>query len=379
MKMKTIILSLMLVIGSILTGCNFEKVEDSNADPLDQKLTVYTTIFPLQDFTQKIGGDFVDVKSIYPTNVDAHIFEPSTKDMIKLAEADLFIYTGAGIEGFAEKAMEALKNEKVTIIKAIEGISLLKLDHDHAHEDGTDHTDEEHHDDEAKHSEEEHHEDEAEHSEEEHHEDEANHSDEEHHEDETNHSDEEQHEDETHTETEGDSGNYDPHVWLDPTLSIKMAANIKDSLVKLSPENESEFEQNFLELRKDLEALDNEYKTVIDGSSKKYLLVAHEAYGYWANRYGITQIAVNGLSSTQEPSQRELSNLIKEAKAHKIKYIAFEQNVSPRVAEIIQKEIGAETVILHNLESITDEDIKKNEDYLSLMKRNLATLKKALN
>lgn len=374
MRPYTLFSSLFLFLGIILTGCTSSEESNIAIKTDTNKLTVYTTIYPLQDFTEKIGGEFVEAKSIYPPNVDAHSFEPSTKDMVKLAEADLFIYTGAGIEGFADKAKNALGNEKVMIVKAVENIEMLESNHDHSHEG-----EEEHPEEEQNHIEDEH-QNEQSYTDEEHHEGEGTHSDQEqHHEEEAAHSDEGHHKGEgTHSDNEN-NGNYDPHVWLDPILSIQMASNIKDSLVKLMPEHEQEFEKNFTQLEKDLKELDNEYTEVVDHAANKHLLVAHEAYGYWSHRYGIIQIAVNGLSPTQEPSQRELSLLIEEAKEHNLKYIAFEQNVSSGVAEMIQKEIGAEAVILYNLESITDEDMKNLEDYFSLMRRNLETLKIVLN
>ncbi|WP_226646883.1 metal ABC transporter solute-binding protein, Zn/Mn family [Mesobacillus subterraneus] len=438
MKMTKLSHALLLLVGLTLAGCSSSKESAINSET--SKLTVYTTIYPLQDFAKKIGGEFVDVESIYPPNVDAHSFEPSTKDMMKLAEADLFIYSGAGIEGFAEKAEQALKNEKVRIVKAAENVEMIESSHDHSHEgeeahsneehhdekaahsddehhdheaalsdkehhddeaahsdeghhdDEAAHSDEEHHDDEAAHSDEEHHDheaansdkehhdDEAAHSDEEHHDDEAAHSDDEHHDDGAAHSEEEHHDDEAaHSDKAQHDQNLDPHVWLDPIRSIKLASNIKDSLIELMPNREQEFEQNFAQLEKELKELDNEFKDVIDQAEHKHLLVAHEAYGYWENRYGIIQIAVNGLSPTQEPSQKELTNLIEEAKEHDLKYIAFEQNVSSRVAEMIQKEIGAETVTLYNLESISTEDMNNEEDYFSLMRKNLQTLEKVLN
>ncbi|MGV2941652.1 metal ABC transporter solute-binding protein, Zn/Mn family [Mesobacillus sp. LC4] len=402
MKRTKLSLGLLLLVGLTLAGCSSSKESANKINSETSKLTVYTTIYPLQDFAEKIGGEFVDVESIYPPNVDAHSFEPSTKDMMKLAEADLFIYSGAGIEGFAEKAEKVLKNEKVSIVKAAENVEMIESSHKHSHEgdaahsndehqdDDAAHSDKEHHDDEAVHSDEEHHDDEAAHSDEEHHDDEAAHSDEEHHDDEAAHSDDEHHDDEAahsdeehHNEAsrseEHHDKNLDPHVWLDPIRSIKLASNIKDSLIELMPDREQEFEQNFAQLEKELKELDNEFKDVIDQAEHKHLLVAHEAYGYWENRYGIIQIAVNGLSPTQEPSQKELTNLIEEAKKHDLKYIAFEQNVSSRVAEMIQKEIGAETVTLYNLESISTEDMKNEEDYFSLMRKNLQTLEKVLN
>jgi zinc transport system substrate-binding protein len=368
--MKRLLLSSIFIMGTTLAGCSSTKKVELISQTNTDKLTVYTTIYPLQDFTNKIGGDLVDVKSIYPPNVDAHSFEPSSKDMINLAKSDLFIYTGAGIEGFTEKATEALENEKVVVVRAVEGIQLLEMNDEHSHSGGSK-------------SNHEMHEDEADHSEEKHHEDEADYSDNEHLEAETSNSNEDNEQNESahsgENEEHADHGNYDPHVWLDPSLSIQIASNIKNSLIGLMPENKSEFENNYNLLEKELTALDNEFKQVIDNSKTKYLLVAHDAYGYWANRYGIKQIAINGLSPSQEPSQRELTDIIKESKEHQIKYIAFEQNVSPRIAEIIQEEIGAEALTLNNLESITEEDVKNNEDYFSLMRKNLEILKKALN
>jgi zinc transport system substrate-binding protein len=387
MKLAKLSLGLLLSIGLPLTGCSSSTETGS---PESNKLTVYTTIYPLQDFAEKIGGKFVDVKSIYPPNVDAHSFEPSTKDMIKLAEADLFIYSGAGIEGFAEKAQHTLENEKVLIVKAAENVEMLESSHEHSHEGEENHVDGEQNEDDPAHSGEEHHEDDTAHSDQEHHEDDTAHFDEEQHKDGTAHSNQEQHEDDSaHSDQEHHDGedttenaqhkNYDPHVWLDPILSIKLASNIKDSLIQLMPEHEEEFKRNFAQLEQDLKQLDKDFAEVTENAATKHLLVAHEAYGYWSNRYGIIQIAVNGLSPTQEPSQRELTKLIEQAKEHELEYIAFESNVTSGVAEMIQRELGAEAVTLYNLESITTEDIKNHEDYFSLMRKNLQTLEKVLN
>ncbi|KOP77697.1 metal ABC transporter substrate-binding protein [Cytobacillus solani] len=352
MKFKKPLLTSLFTFSLMLSGCGntetAKKADGENVDKDEDKLTVLTTIYPLEDFTKKIGGNYVDVKSIYPPNVDAHSFEPSTKDMMGLAVSDLFIYTGVGIEGFAEKATESLKNENVAILKAGDGIDLLKSTHEHDHEDEGEHN----HDEDDGHT----------HDQGEHSHDEV--------------STEEHHEHEEHGHHHGD---YDPHVWLDPILSIELATNIKNSLIQLMPEHKSEFETNFLQLKGELEKLDEEYKTAIENSKTKYLLVSHAAYGYWEERYGIEQIAIAGLSPTQEPTQKGLQSIIEESKEHQIQYVIFEQNLSTKVAEIIQKEIGAESLILHNLEAITEENLKQNDDYFSIMRRNLETIKKALN
>ncbi len=158
-----------------------------------------------------------------------------------------------------------------------------------------------------------------------------------------------------------------------------MAKNIKNSLSTLMPEHASEFESNFNQLKSELEKLDQEFKTTIASSKTKELLVSHDAYGYWEQRYGIETIAITGLSPTQEPTQKELQAILEESSEHNIHYIIFEQNVSPKVAKIIQEELGAQSLSLHNLEAITAENIKQKDDYFSIMRKNLETIKAALN
>jgi zinc transport system substrate-binding protein len=355
MKMKHLVSTSILMFSLMLSGCGKSETVSENTDKNEKEtLTVYTTIYPLEDFTKKIGGEFVEVQSIYPPNVDAHSYEPTTKDMINLADSDLFIYTGVGIEGFADKAAETLQKEEVQILKAGEGIELIPSSDEHHHEGEEGHSEGEHHEGEEGHSESEHHEDDEEHSE----------------------GEAESHE---HEEDEHHHGDLDPHVWLDPVLAVDLANNIKTSLSKIMPEHKAEFETNFNKLKSELEQLDQEFKTTIDASKTKYLLVAHAAYGYWEKRYGIEQIAIAGLSPTQEPSQKELQAIIEKSSEHNIHYVVFEQNLTPKVAKIIQDEIGAKSLTLHNLEAVTNENLKQKDDYFSIMRKNLETLKIALN
>src|SRR5690606_31750821 len=108
-------------------------------------------------------------------------------------------------------------------------------------------------------------------------------------------------------------------------------------------------------------------------------VVAHAAYGYWENRYGIEQISIAGVSSTNEPSQKKLTNLIDLIKEKRISYILYEQNIHSKLADVVREATGAKELQLHNLAVLTDHDIKNKENYLSLMKRNAEVLDKALN
>ncbi|PGT79601.1 metal ABC transporter substrate-binding protein [Bacillus sp. AFS040349] len=313
MKTKLIIFAVFISLF-LLTGCNQSSPSPKNNDK-GIPLNVYTTIYPLQDFSEKIGGEFVEVKTIIPPGAEAHSFEPTSKDMVEIIEGDLFIYMGTGIEGFTDSITDAVKNENVDILKASEGIELIEAVEEQGEED---------------------------------------------------HGEEEEH------------GDFDPHVWLDPIKSIQLAENIKNSFVMLYPEEKDYFEKNYLELKKDLEGLDLDFKEMVQQSSNKTFVVSHSAYGYWASAYNLKQIGISGLSPTQEPSQKALKEIIDFSKENNISYILFEPNVSNKVADVVRKEIGAEVLTVHNLEALTDEDIKNNDDYFSIMRENISTLQKSL-
>lgn len=353
MKNKSIIFAIMLVLSTFLAACGAKEEEQPNTtvEPeVEEKevLQVYTTIFPLMDFAKKIGGEFVEVKSIVPVGADAHTFEPSPKTMVDVSNAHLYIYNGAGIEGFADAAAEVLKTGNVKILMASEGIDLIASDHDHedhgnSHDDhGNDHDDHGHdHDD--------------------------------HGEDLDEHGDE----DEDHHGHEH-QGEGDPHVWLDPIRSIQVAENIKNSLVELLPEASEHFESNFLTLKGQLEGLDLRFKEMVQEVSNNTIVVSHAGYGYWTERYGIQQVGISGISPTNEPSIRQIKSVIEFVEHHNIGYIMFEQNIPTSIAETVRSQVGAEALWLHNLEALVQEDVNNNEDYFSLMERNIETLRTAL-
>ncbi|MEH7181352.1 metal ABC transporter solute-binding protein, Zn/Mn family [Neobacillus vireti] len=311
---KIILLPIFILLSLFMTACSEEK--DQTQKEKDQ-LTIYTTVFPLKYFTERIGGEFVSVNTIYPPGSDEHTFEPSQKDMMKLADSDLFFYIGLGLEGFVEKSKETLKNQNVALISTAENLILDPVDGHEGEENGD-------------------------------------------------------HEDHGH-------GDFNPHVWLDPIYSKEMAAVIRDSLVEKLPENKEVFDQNYQQLANELDNLDSEFKTTIQNAKHKNFLVTHAAFSYWEQRYGIEEISISGLSTTNEPSQRELEKIISQADKEGLHYILFEQNVQSKLADIVKKEIGAKALPVHNLGVLTKKNLEDKETYFSLMEQNLKSLKTALN
>ncbi|WP_053426245.1 metal ABC transporter solute-binding protein, Zn/Mn family [Rossellomorea marisflavi] len=324
--MKYIRKSWLIALVLILSACGASS-SDGDGKKKDV-LEVHTTVYPLEDFTKRIGGDHVKVESVYPPGSDEHSYEPSQKDMIDMADGDVFFYIGLGLEGFVDKSKSILENEDVKVVATSEGIDLESHEgHDHdAHEEGEDHEEEGH-----------------------------DHGDDGHH-----------------------HGDTDPHIWLDPGYAQQIAQNIADTLSAEMPEHKDEFQSNLKDLDADLKKLDEDFHEMADAAPKKTFFVSHAAYNYWAERYGLNQKSIAGLNTSDEPSQKELKAIIDQGKKENIQYIMFEQNVSSRLTEVVQKELGAEALTLHNLAVLTPEDEKNKEDYFSLMNRNIDTLKKAL-
>ncbi|MFG6117096.1 metal ABC transporter solute-binding protein, Zn/Mn family [Halobacillus sp. MO56] len=334
--MNKYLLFILILTAVSLAACG-NQAEDgrSSSKKENQTITIYTTVYPLMDFAEKIGGEHVEADTILPPGADSHTFEPDTKQMIEVAEADGFLYSSKEFESYAGKISDAVEAEEVKILEAAEGINLDS----HVHQQ-----DENAHEDEKKHSEDEH-------------EDEG----------------------EEHDGVDGhEHGDHDPHIWLDPVRSIELAENIKDFLIDLKPEEKETFEANFENLKKELQALDTAFHDELKAQPNNKIIVSHAAYGYWEQAYGLEQIAVSGLSPTEEPSQKQLEQIIETAEKNNLKYVLFEQNVTPKIAEVVQKEINGEALRLHNLSVLTEEDIENGEDYFSLMNQNLEVLKKAL-
>ena len=330
--MKRILIwsSLCLVLFLAACGKSEEKAQNT-----DEKVQIYTTVYPLQYFAERIGGESVHVSSIYPAGANEHTFEPTQKDMMALADADLFFYIGLGLEGFVENAKKTLADEEVNMIATVDAISDEQLE-EAAHE-----------------------------------EEEATSTDSHDHEHESESSEDHSHEGHDH-------GDIDPHVWMSPKISQSLALSIKDSLVEISPGQQETFEKNYDELVSDLQQLDADFEEMAHNAPNKTFFVSHSAFGYIANIYGLEQLAVAGLNSQDEPSQKELTKLIDLAEEKNIEYILFEQNVSSKLTEVIQKEIGAESLVLHNLGVLSKEDIQNKETYFTLMNKNLETLRTVL-
>lgn len=180
---------------------------------------------------------------------------------------------------------------------------------------------------------------------------------------------EEEHASEGHTHT------YDPHLWLSPARAIKLVETIKAGLVKAHPDLALQFEKNATNYIEKLKQLDQEYQQAFAKAKQKSFVTQHAAFAYLALDYGLKQVAITGVSVEAEPSAKRLIELSKYVKKYGIKFIYFEENASKALAKTLANEVGVKVAVLTTLESLTKEEEKAGQDYLSLMRTNLKALR----
>ena len=299
----------------LLIACQKKRTPVSTVS--QKKLVVVTTLFPLYDFARIIGGDKVDVSLILPPGVEAHSFEPKPEDAARVTKADLFVFTNEYMEPWAMKFVQGLNAGSVALVDSSKGVTFLKAGKEEDGEDG--HNGKEHH----------------------------------HH-----------------------GGGMDPHVWLDFTNAQIMADNIAAAMSSRDPLNKNYYITNATAYKAELKKLDNEFRAGLSSCAKRvFLHGGHYAFGYLANHYGLQYESASAVNADAEPTPANVIALIKQVKAMGLNYVFSEELLSPRVSEMIAKETGTTVLLLHGAHNISKEDFDHGVSFISLMKKNLASLK----
>jgi len=160
----------------------------------------------------------------------------------------------------------------------------------------------------------------------------------------------------------------DPHVWLDPILFARVVTRIGTAL-----------NRPVRTLVAELHSLDSEYRQGLRDCKRHEIVTSHAAFGYLAARYGLVQVSITGLAPESEPTPQRLAQVIQVVRRTHATTVFFERLVSPRLAETVAREVGARTAVLDPIEGLTPDEQKRGENYLTLMRSNLAALRKALS
>jgi len=279
------------------------------------KVNVVTTFYPLYFLAEAIGGDDAHVVDLIPAGVEPHDWTPKSRDLQAVSKAELFVYNGAGLEGWVDDFLKGIGNGPKTV-EASQGIELLT---------GNPEADE----DAAK-------------------------------------------------AGAADDRGVDPHTWVSPKSMMRMASNVHDAFVAADPAHKADYDGRYGELIGKLQALDQAYAEGLAHVARREIVVSHQAFGYLCRDYGLKQVPIMGLSPDAEPRAQDLLGIADFVKESGARTIFFEELVSDRLAKTLAAEAGVGTDVLNPVEGLTPAEQQAGDDYFSIMERNLQKLEKAL-
>ena len=324
---KVIILATIIIITLGIVMAIFIKPKNNKKS---NKLSIVTTTFSTYDFTRQIVGDKAEVTLLLGPGVDSHSYEPSAGDLVKIKNADIFIYIGGEMEQWVDKVFETdiINKDKTKMIHVTDCIETIK-------EQEVDGAGEEHH-----------------------HEDEHG----------ENHEDEHEH------------GAFDEHIWTSPSNAIKMVKYLSEQFCNLDNENKDIYEKNAKNYIAQIDDLRTKIQEIVDNKKRDRLVFGDKMpMQYFLNEFGLTaSAAFNGCSTEAEPSIKTITYLINKVKEENIPAVLYIELSTGKTAKSIANETGAKVLQIQTLHNISKDDFKNGETYVSLMERNLKVLKEAL-
>ena len=303
----------------------------------DGKLTVMASFYPLQYLAQKIGGEHVSVTSLTPEGAEPHDLELSPKMVDSLSSADAVVYL-AGFQSAVDEAIEQQAPKTVIDVSPAAELIEAGTDANHPAEEEEEATDE------AQSGETEGH----------------------------NH-DHEGHDHEGHEHHHDMSA--DPHFWLDPTRMAHAATLVGDKLAEADSAHADVYKANAKTLAEELNTLSDTLVTKTSSCKVRTFVTAHTAFGYLADRTGLTQVGISGLDPESSPSPARLAEIAQIAKEQGVTTIFTEALIDPKVAQTLADDLGITTAVLDPIESQTD----ASKDYAATMNSNIDALTKALD
>ncbi len=310
-----------------------------------ERLSVVATNFPGFDFARTVAGGNCDVELLLPPGAESHTYEPTPRDILKIQNADLFIYAGGEGDAWVDDILSSMDHAvpalgMVDLVDAVAEVTVEGM------------TEEEHHHDE----------DGADHDE-----DSADH--------------EGDHEEDDHADEEGRvHGHPDEHVWTAPKNADLIQKAIARELAVLDPANAAAYEANSAAYAEALTALDQAFIDFFAGVSNRTLIVGDRfPLRYFADAYGLTYYAAfPGCSTETEPSAYTIAFLtdkVRDGNVSTVFYIEFSNHL---VADSIAEQTGAKTALFHSCHNVSKAELDAGVSYLSLMEGNLETLKGAM-
>ncbi|MFD7661494.1 metal ABC transporter substrate-binding protein [Streptomyces sp. NPDC059788] len=326
MNVRRHIPAAVIAAATVLGMTALSACSDSGGGRSDGKLNVTASFYPMEFLAKEIGKDHVKVTDLTSPGTEPHDLELSPRQTAALGESDAIVY----LKGVQPAVDQAVAQAGVEHTVDAASLTQLKKHGDevdgHAHTTGDNGTGHDEH--------------------------------------------------EGHDHGHEADGN-DPHIWLDPVKFAQVAKGVGKTLAEADPAHQADYARNTDDLVKKLTDLNKKFEDGLKNKKSDTFITTHAAFGYLAERYGLTEEAISGIDpESGDVSGSRMKELQKLAGDHHVDTVFFETLTNPAMAKTLAKDLGVRTDVLDPIEGITDKS--KGRDYLQVMDSNLAALQKAL-
>ncbi len=313
---KTLCLILALSLLMCLPACGREPARETEPEA---ELTIVATLFPAYDFARQIAGDRASVYLLVPPGAEAHSFEPTARDMIRIRECSLFFCNGGESEAWVEELLADQQIETLVMLDCVDAL-----------------------------------------------------------EEEVREGMQEIHEE--HGDEEEEGPEYDEHVWTSPVNAKRICQALCERLCELDPEGERVYRANLARYAAQLDMLDAEFRQAVENGRRRTVVFADRfPVRYFVEEYGLEYYAAfPGCADDTEPSARTVAFLIDKVRDEEIPAVFTIEFSNEKMADVICEDTGCRKLRFHPCHNVSAEDLENGVSYLSLMRNNLEALKEAL-
>ena len=318
MKIKKIILSV-LAIAIIFGIIAFLAIGGKRNTTEDAKIKIVASNFASYDFLRAIIGDNKEIELTFllGPGKDAHSYDPTAGDLIKIQNADLFVYVGGEMEKWSDKVLESMDTNSKEIICISDFVEKIEEKEVDGAEEEDENEDDGHHDKEHEHEE----------------------------------------------------GAFDEHIWTSPANAIKMVNALEKAMEKIDNENATTYKKNADEYINQINEVDKKIQEVVDNKVRDRLVFADKMpMQYFMEYYGLeVSAAFDGCSTETDPSAKTIAYLQNKIKEENIPVVLYIELNPGKVAQTIANETGAEAMQINSLHNVSLEDFNNGETWVSLM------------
>lgn len=307
---------------------------------VDGKISVVTTIFPPYDFVREIAGDEVDLKMLLKPGEETHSYEPTPQDIIAIQNSDVFIYTGGENDVWVEDILSSMPETDMLTLRLADCVDTVEEERVEGMKGSAGHS----HDEE---------------------------------------SGEEAHDGHAHAHGHEEESVHeiDEHVWTSPVNASLITEQIADTLSQADPSRSDLYRKNTLAYQEKLSDLDRRFREVAD-SAKRNLLIFGDRFPfrYFADEYGLDYYAAfPGCAGDTEPSAATMVFLIEKVREKKVPAVLKMELSNDDIANAVAEATGTEVKVFYSCHNLSADDFENKETYLSMMQKNVETLKEVLN